>query len=87
MSQDKLSTAIVEALNGLRLLIDTATDQLFEELDEDESWDDHLVDDLRSLGLENEQTLMDIAKQLEIEIVFDRSDGTWKAGENPNADD
>lgn len=85
MSQDKLSEAILAALNSLRPLIDVATDHLCEELGEDELWDDHPVDELRCLGLENEQTLMDIAKELEIKIVFDRSNGTWKAGENPNA--
>lgn len=78
-SEDQLETSILSVLNGLRDLVDASTDRLFAELPNDETWDDHPADFLRTLALDAEQEIGDTAKELGIKTHFDRSDGTWKS--------
>lgn len=82
MSQTSVSSllqdAVVASLNGLRDLIEASTDRLMNEIPDEEPWDGHPADTLRSMGLDSEQTIYEEARALGIAVFFDRTDGHWK---------
>ena len=74
--RDETVNAIVATLEQLRTLIDAASDELLDDVEDDRPWEEHPVDGVRDLALRYEQELWEWANvDLKDEgraIVFNR---------------